>query len=116
MSAHANCKHSANRQHRAVCRKIAAQVAEFTALTSEELSAAMRAGTQVTGWTVYSHESIPGGSVKREITGTLDYVETNSEGVKIWTIRFVIDPTGKTCNAALESAGTFPTGRIRLAA
>ena len=115
MSVHENCKHLATRQHRAVCRKIAAEVATFTALTGEELSAAMRAGTKVTGWAIYSHESIPGGSVKREITGTLDYVETKGD-TKIWTIRFFIDPTGKTCSPVLESAGTFPTGRIRLAA
>lgn len=108
---HANCKHEATKKARANCRKIRIRVASFTPMTDNECSAAMRAGTTVTGWNVYDTET---GVVLREITGTLDYVEERN-GKKIWTIRFTIDPTGKTCSPALESAGTYPAERIRVA-
>lgn len=114
MTAHAECKHQSNKKARANCRRITAQVAGYTALTDEELSAAMRAGTKVTGWHVYDDARLPEGVVKREITGTLDYKETR-DGKNIWTIRFQIDPTGKTCPAYLESSNTYVTGNIRLA-
>lgn len=113
-TAHAECQHQSNKKARANCRRIRSQIAGFTALTETELSAAMRAGTRVTGWHVYDDARLPEGVVKREITGTLDYVETRGE-TKIWTIRFTIDPTGKTCPAYLESSNTYRTGNIRLA-
>lgn len=115
MTAHTECKHQSNKKARANCRRVTAQVAQYTLLTDEELSAAMRAGTKVTGWNVYDDARLPEGVVKREITGTLDYKSQTESGKNIWTIRFQIDPTGKTCPAYLESAGTFPTGQIRLA-
>jgi len=111
-TAHAECKHPATKKDRAACRKIRNIVAGFTPLTDAELSDAMRAGTLVTGWDVYNTDK---GVVLREITGTLDYVETLDSGKKIWTIRFMIDPSGKTCHPALESANTYPAERIRLA-
>lgn len=116
-TAHATCDHQSTKKARANCRMIRAQVASYTALTDTELSAAMRAGTKVTGWAVYNSASLPEGVVKREITGILDYVQdSKSDPTKrIWTIRFQIDPTGKTCSPALESAGTYLTGNIRLA-
>jgi len=112
-TAHANCQHPSTKKGRATCRAITTRLAGFVALTETELSAAMRAGTKVTGWAKYDDARLEG-VVLREITGTLDYMETRS-GVKVWTIRFTIDPTGKTCPAYLESAGTYPTGNIRLA-
>src|SRR3546814_1527295 len=78
-TAHAECQHQSNKKARANCRRIRSQIAGFTALTETELSAAMRAGTRVTGWHVYDDARLPEGVVKREITGTLDYVETRGE-------------------------------------
>jgi len=111
-TAHAECKHPNTKAGRAVCRKIRAIVDTYYPLTEKELGSAMTTGTLVTGWDVYDS---PVGVVMREVTGTLDYVETLGNGKKIWTIRFQIDPTGETCPAGLESACTYPTGRIRFA-
>lgn len=114
-TAHSNCRHDATKKARANCRKIAAQVASYVSMTDLDLSAAMREGVKVTGWDVYDEPNYADGVVKREKTGYLDYVETGVNGTKIWTIRFQLDPTGKTCSPALESAATFPAERIRLA-
>jgi hypothetical protein len=117
-TSHAACDHQSTKKARANCRKIRSTIAGFTPLTDEELSAAMRAGTKVTGWAKYDDHRLPEGVVLREITGQLDYVQDSKSqpGKRLWRIAFQIDPNAESAvQRALYSSSDYLTGNIRLA-